>query len=213
MTAYKIVPVLLIVIIMLAVILTRTHKPEPGRIIETEEGVTLTLAGGWEGEVIEVEWLAYRRILKGREDFKWVFPAITSRDIPVDEVEHSRGYIKWRFKGVEGNFDSDVSPSSPDFPVPPGLWSMDQQQMMLLWSYDVPLPWPGVEGTEATTRMYEVCRGLGDTSAVWHTYVVTFNHGPNAYEFVMLIPMTESDESYMELFWSSIENVEIEIEG
>jgi len=206
MSAKQIVPVLLIVIIILAVMLTRSHKPEPGRIIQCDEGVTLTLKGGWEGEVIDVDWSAYRRILKGREDFMWVFPPVTSRDIPVREAEDRSNFTRWRFKGVEGNFLLDASTEFP------GLWSMDQDQMMLLWTSQVPLPWTGVEGTEATSRMYEVCRGMSDTSAVWHTYVVTFNYSPNAYEFVMMIPMSESDEDYMERFWSSIENLEIQIE-
>ncbi len=204
----------LVICTVLLMVTSCARKPSPGRIIEcVNQGVTVTLANGWEGEVVETDWLAWKRILKGREDFMWVFPPITARNIPVSEVENTRNFIRWRFKGVEGTFDVDISPSSPDFPVPAGLWSMDPTKFQILYSQTVPLPWPGLSGTDATVRMYEHVRGMGDVSAIWHSYVVTFNYGPNAYEFVMLIPSSEIDQNYIDIFWASIENVSIDTDN
>jgi len=185
-------------------------RPISGRVVECiDQNMTLTLASDWEGEVIDTDWVAYKRILKGREDFMWVLPPITARDIPVAEARDTRNFIDWRFKGVEGEFDETISPFSPDFPTPPGLWAMDTSKIQLLGDYNVTLTWPGVEGTQAVTRIYEHVRGMGDTTAIWHTYTVTFGYGPNTYEFVMLIPITENDQDYIDMFWASVENLEI----
>ncbi len=213
MKELKSLAVLFVMLISVVLIMSCAQRPRPGRIIDCiDQGVTLTLVNGWEGETIDTDWRAYKRILKGREDFMWVFPPITARDIPVAEVEDRSGYMKWRFKGVEGTFDPNISPTSRDFPVPPGLWSMDPTKLEVLGSNRVILEWPGVQGTEATARIYEVIRGTGDTMAIRRTYVVTFNYGENAYEFVMFIPNPNFERDYIEAFWSSIEDVQIGIE-
>ncbi len=212
MRRFKIILHLSIFMTLLVTASSCMRQPESGRIIHCgDHGVTITLMPGWEGEVHDLDWHAFKRNRKGRDDFKWVFPPITSRNIPVSEVEHTSKFIKWRFKGVEGAFDNGMSPLSRECPMLPGLWTMPPEKVEVLYSTKVILEWPGLSGTEATTRLYRHTRGMGDLDAFWLSYIVTFNHGPNAYEFVMLIPSSESDQVYIDSFWGSIENVSIEL--
>ncbi len=206
---YSLISMILVALISIS---SCARPPQSGReIIYPSHGITVILADGWEGEVISTDWLAWKRILKGREDFMWVFPPLTARNISVEEARKTRNCIKWRFKGVEGNFDSNLSPTSPEFPQPPGLWSMDPTKMSLVENRTITLDKPGLSGIEATARVYEISRGMGDLDAYWNTYVVTFNYGPNAYEFVMLIPTTENSHARIDIFWNSIEDVSIDI--
>jgi hypothetical protein len=118
--------------------------------------------------------------------------------------------MNWRFKGVTGTFDPNVNPLSSQYPVPPGLWSLDPLKLDLIEEREQPLPWPGLTGVTANTRIYENTHGTGATSAIWHTYTVIFNRGGNAYEFVMTIPDTFDFRDWIDKFWTSIEDITIE---
>ncbi|MCX6645237.1 MAG: hypothetical protein NTY09_02595 [bacterium] len=188
--------------------------PTPGREIAfPKQGVTIKFADGWIGEVVSADWSVWERIQKGRTDETWVFPPVTARNEGAGPQggEGELRYMNWRFKGVTGTFDPNVNPLSSQYPVPPGLWILDPLKLDLIEERDQPLPWPGLAGVTANTRIYENTHGTGATSAIWHTYTVIFNRGGNAYEFVMSIPDTSDFRDWIDKFWTSIEDITIEI--
>jgi hypothetical protein len=63
---------------------------------------------------------------------------------------------------------------------------------------------------QATVRLYENTHGADAAATLFHTYTVTFNAGPNAYEFVMSIPDTASYRDWMAGFWSSIQDLSLD---
>ena len=185
--------------------------PTPGREIAFPDlGVSIRLAEGWEGQVVSTDWSVWDRIQKDRTDEPWVFPPVTARNETAGVVTSDGRYMNWRFKGVIGTFDPSVNPLSSQYPVPEGLWSIDPQKLDLIEERDQALPWPGLSGVTANTRIFENTHGTGGTSAIWHTYTVIFNKGDNAYEFVMSIPDTVDFREWIDEFWASIEDVVIE---
>jgi len=213
MSRARIVVVGILIVLFSVSQISCMKQPDPGRIVDASDwGVVLTLTPGWEGEVDDLDWLAYKRNRKGREDFSYVFPPITARDIPIAEAEKNNRHTRWRFKGVEGSFDKDISPMAGDYETRnPGLWTMLPEQLSLIGSWNVTLDFPSLNGIQATARLYEHTLGRGDVSAVWRSYVVTFNHGPNAYEFAILIPSDQDDQVYIDRFWASIQDVSINL--
>jgi len=189
--------------------------PKPGREISIPEvGLTIKVAEGWECEVTGVDWTTWQRVQKGRADDPWVIPPVTCRDIETGgQGPNALRYMNWRFKGVEGVFDPTVDPLTSQYPVPPGLWALDPMKLELLETQKRQLPWPGLlsvaPGVEATCRLYENTHGMGASSALWHTYVVTFVVEGNTYEFVMSLPDYVDHRDYMDKFWLSIEDLSL----
>jgi hypothetical protein len=193
------------IIFLVATVSCADTPPKPGQNITLKEnGVSLKLSDGWTGEVVSADWTLWERIKKGRANDPWVIPPITvthSGAGPTKEGDRVEG---WRFKGVKGKFDPSVDPATSAYPVPPGLWSLDPQMLELQETDTKNLPWAGVSDIEATCRLFENTHGAGDMATLWHTYVVTFNAGENAYEFVMEIPEGADSKSRVDSFWSSI---------
>jgi len=186
------------------------RPPAPGREISFPDyAITVRVAEGWEARVDGPDWTTWRRVVKGRADEPWVFPPITATNVAAGTFGPANREMYWRFKGVRGTFDPNVYPLSADYPKPPGLWMLDAQKLELLETEPRTLEWPGVAGTQATTRVYENTHGASATSAIWHTYTVVFNHGPNAYEFVMMIPDDVDFRDWIDEFWKSIEDVSL----
>ncbi len=191
--------------------------PKPGREISLDEhGVTLRLAEGWEGEVIGTDWTMWRRVQRGRGGEPWIIPPITVTNVGAGPRQADERVMKWRFKGVEGVFDQTVSPLTSQYPVPPGLWSLNPQMLDRLETHIRERPGSGVGGggegggVEALCRLYENTHGEGPTATLWHTYTVTFSIESGTYEFVMSIPDTGGPRDWMDAFWTSIEDLTIE---
>jgi hypothetical protein len=185
--------------------------PTPGREISLPaQGISIELAEGWEGLVVGTDWSVWERVRKGRADDPWVFPPITARNEAAGPQGGGGRYMNWRFKGVTGTFDTLVNPLTSQYPVPEGLWSLDPQKLELLEQADQLLPWPGLADVTAKIRLYENTHGVASTASLWHTYTVTFNRGPTAYEFVMSIPDTVYHRDWIDEFWASIIDVSIE---
>ncbi len=201
----------ILAILPLLISCTGGGPPGPAQEISfPDQGVTLRLADGWQAEVIGPDWSLWQRVQKGRADDPWVMPPITATDIATGAPGPGDRLMNWRLKGVRGNFDPSVNPLTSAYPSPPGLWILDPQKLDLLETRTRTLEWPGVAGTQATTRLYENTHGAGGTSAIWHTYTVTFNVGPNAYEFVMSLPDYVDHRDWIDRFWASIEDLSIE---
>ena len=185
--------------------------PKPGREMAfPDQGVTIKVADGWECEVTGVDWATWTRVQNGRSDEPWIFPPVTCRDVASGgQGPDGMRYINWRFKGVKGVFDPNVNPLTSQYPVPPGLWALDAQKLELLESEKRSITWPGLAGTEAWCRLYENTHGAGATSAIWNTYTVIFVVGENTYEFVMSLPDYVDYRDYIDRFWTSIEDVQI----
>ena len=185
--------------------------PKPGREINLKEHhVHLKLADGWTGEVVSEDWTLWQRVQKGRAQDPWVIPPITVTNTGAGPSQGNEGVKNWRFKGVKGTFNPNVSPLTSAYPVPPGLWSLEPQMLDLMETDTKMLPWPSVSDIQATVRLYENTHGAGDLATLWRTYTVTFNAGPNAYEFVMSIPDVENYRDWMNAFWASIEDFSVD---
>lgn len=185
--------------------------PQPGQEMSfPEQGVSIRLAEGWEASVDGPDWSTWQRIQKGRTDEPWVMPPITGTNVAAGTFGPADRMMYWRLKGVRGNFDPTVDPLSGEYPYPPGLWMLNAQKLELLETVPRTLPWTGVEGIEATTRLYENTHGAGATAAIWHTYTVVFNVGPNAYEFVMSLPDFIDHREWIDKFWASVEELSIQ---
>jgi hypothetical protein len=201
----KLIPVVVLAFLT-GVLSCAGGPPKPGKDITLpKEGVHLVLSDGWTAEVTSVDWTMWRRVQRGTGEEPWVIPSITAT---MTSTAPSAGpddrTMNWRFKGVSGRFDPTVNPLTSAYPVPPGLWSLDPQKLDLIESDIKALPWPSIGDVQATVRLYENTHGTGETSALWHTYTVTFNVGPNAYEFVMSIPDTPDYRDWIDAFWASI---------
>ena len=185
--------------------------PKPGKDINlSKEGVHLVLSDNWTAEVASVDWTMWRRVQRGTGEEPWVIPPITATMTSgAPSTGPDERTLNWRFKGVAGQFDPTVDPVTSAYPVPPGLWSLDPQKLELEESDLKTLPWPSMTSVQATVRLYENTHGTGETSALWHTYTVTFNVGPNAYEFVMSIPDTAVERDWIDAFWASIVDLSI----
>ena len=206
-----IIPVLIFLTFVLLSISCTSGAPQPGQEMSfPEHGVSIRLAEGWEASIDGPDWSIWQRIQKGRTDEPWVFPPITGTNVAAGTFGPNNRLMQWRFKGVEGNFDPNVHPLTGAYPTPPGLWILDAQKLELLETVPRVLPWPGVEGIEATTRLYENTHGAGATASIWHTYTVVFNVGPNAYEFVLSLPDDIDYRDWMDEFWTSIEDLGIQ---
>ena len=176
-----------------------------------EHGVHLKLADGWTGEVAGSDWTMWHRVQRGTGEEPWVIPPITVTNTGKGPSGTADERTKnWRFKGVKGAFDPKVDPLTSSYPVPPGLWSLDPLKLELQESTLKALPWKEVSDIQATVRLYENTHGTGETSALWHTYTVTFNAGPNAYEFVMSIPDNAVTQDWIDSFWASIEDFSLD---
>ena len=184
--------------------------PASGSEIALDEGVTLKLIDGWEGEVTGTDWTMWRRVQRGTGEQPWVIPPVTATNVAGGTFGYDERKMFWRFKGVEGIFDATVNPLTDAYPVPEGLWSLDPQKLELEWDYTRTLPWEGVSEIEATVRQYENTHGYGELSQIWHTQVVTFVVGSNTYEFVLSIPDSADQQDWIEQFWGSIESLRIE---
>jgi len=206
----RILPTLLIVLIPILTACPGGGPPAPGREISfPDQGVSISLADGWEAEVIGTDWSTWERIQKGRTDEPWVFPPVTATHIGAGAIGQDMRYRAWRFKGVEGVFDQTVNPLTSQYPVPPGLWSLDPQKLDLIQDSRRPLEWPSLNGIEATTRLYENTHGMSPNATLWHTYTVIFVVEGNTYEFVMSIPDQMDPYDWIEEFWKSVEDVQI----
>jgi len=204
-----------ITVIMLSQIsCTPGGPPVPGREMSfAEEGVSISVADGWQLEVEGTDWTMWQRVQKGRGEVTWVFPPVTATNVAAGTIGDAERYMTWKFKGVEGVFDETISPMTSNYPVPPGLWSLDPVKLDLIETQNRTLAWPGLSGIQPTVRLYENTHGAGASQAIWHTYVVTFAHGPNTYEFVMSLPDEAPMREWIDEFWASIEDVTIELPG
>ena len=186
-------------------------RPKPGREIDMPRfGVKLILSEGWEAEVEGSDWTMWRRVQRGTGEEPWVIPPLTATNVGAGALSAEERVMVWRFKGVKGTFDPNIDPLTGRYPVPPGLWSLDAQKLDLLETTTRALPWPGLQGVEATCRLYENTHGAGATSSIWHTYTIIFNVAPNAYEFVLSIPDTADYREWMGNFWNSIQDLSIQ---
>ena len=184
--------------------------PKPGRELSLPDyGVTIRLADGWVAKVESTDWATWQRVKKGRATDPWVFPPVTATNVGAGIMGPDDRYMTWRFKGVKGTFDPAVNPLTSGYPQPPGLWTLNSMKLELLETETRTLKWTGMSGIDATCRLYENTHGTGATSAIWHTYTVVFNCGPNACEFVMSIPDFADYRDWMDQFWASIEDVTI----
>ena len=140
---------------------------------------------------------------------EYVFAPITcAKGIP--DAETISRIPNWRFVGLKGEFDPTMSPFSPDYPKPDGLYFVNSMKGELINEYKRELPWPGAEGVEATVREYEETHGAGGFSDLWFAYTVTFNHNGNAMEFNMRIPSGPDPDDWHDLLWSSITELKLE---
>lgn len=198
-------------VLLLLVSCGGSGPPKPGRVIDMPNlGVRLALSEGWEAEVTRSDWTMWRRVRRGTGEEPWVVPPLTVTNVGAGPMGARERVMTWRFKGVKGTFDPNVNPLTSQYPVPPGLWSLDPQKLDLLETTTKPLPWPGLESVEATCRLYENTHGAGATSSIWHTYTVVFNAGPNAYEFVLSIPDNADYREWIDELWASIEDLSLE---
>jgi hypothetical protein len=212
MTQLKIHILILIALLSsISVASCSSGPPKPGRDITLKnQGVTLKLAEGWEGEVESTDWTMWRRVQRGTGEEPWVIPPITATKVGAGPQGYDDRSMQWRFKAVKGVFDPTVNPLTSSYPVPPGLWSLDPQKLDLLEDQTQNLPWEGVSDIQATVRLYENTHGYAETSQIWQTLVVTFVVGGNTYEFVFSIPDSADKQEWTNAFWSSIEGLTIE---
>ena len=191
--------IVLILALVMPVLSCMESPPHPGQEMTLKEhAVHLKLADGWSAEIPSEDWTMWTRVKKGRGEEPWVIAPITA-------TQDAAPHIQWRFKGVSGKFDPQVNPLTSSYPVPKGLWSLDPQKLDLLETETKTLPWGSMSDIQATCRLYENTHGADATATIAHTYTVTFNAGPNAYEFVMSIPDTAKDyHDWINTFWGSI---------
>lgn len=178
--------------------------PKPGQDISLKEfDIHIVLHNGWEGEVTGTDWTMWRRVKRGTAEEPWVIPPITVTNTGAGPMGVDERVMSWRFKGVEGRFDPQVNPETSQYPVPPGLWSLDPQKLELQETQSLKLPFMNRE-IRAVCRLYENAHGFGASESLWHTYTITFPIEEYTFEFVLSIPDTASTRDWQQAFWDSI---------
>ena len=181
-------------------VFTEKAYPDLGLVIVVNDNWGMTVRGS--------DNSAFKHRLAGQPEY--IFPPITAAKGDPTPADISR-IPNWRFIGLKGEFDPEMSAMSADYPQPEGLYFVEPIKGELVEEDVRELPWPGAAGVNATVRLYEETHGLEAlaTADIWHAYTVTFNHDGNAYEFNLRIPSEANRLDWTDGFWQSIINLEL----
>jgi hypothetical protein len=171
-------------------------------------GIGIKVAEGWLMAVKRSDKSAFEHRLSHQPEY--VFAPVTAAkgDPLTGDIYH---IPNWRFIGLKGEFDPEMSAFSPDYPKPDGLYFVKPLKGELVEQYTQELPWTGAQDVKAVVRLYEETHGsqATGTSDLWHAYTVTFNHKGNAMEFNFRIPSDVDKQNAIDDFWKSIVDLEL----
>ena len=204
---------LCIIVLLIAISLMISScgvKPAPKNVKEIlipDVGVTIKVGPEWTMTVFSGDERAFNKRLSHMPEYIF-WPITCAKGTPnPDTLSRTPN---WRFIGLTGEFDPDMSCFSPDYPKPDGLYFVGSIKGELEYQYKKVLPWPGAKGIEAVVREYEETHGAGGVSDIWHAYTVTFNYNGSAMEFNMRIPSDADTSQWQDYLWESITDLILE---